>query len=95
MENLRIYQQWLCDNNNNIVHKTLAEWFEYFDIFPVMWKDYQMWYSNKTRRYMDIETRGGYGLLHNDFYKYAQTKFFVGNADLDSPKLRMSPEDKQ
>ena len=32
MKELKVYKQWLADENNNIAHKTLTEWAEYFGL---------------------------------------------------------------
>lgn len=83
---MKVYKEWLTDENNEIVCRTLAEWAEYFGLEKV---EETAW-SWKTRdgRFIDIEKRGGYGLLHSEFNEYADKVFFVGNADLDRMKIR-------
>lgn len=84
---MKVYKEWLADENNNIVYKTLAEWAEYFGLKMVESTEW-VW---KTRegKFIDIEVEGGYGLFHKDFGKYADRLFFVGNADLDRCKIRI------
>ena len=84
---MKVYKEWLVDENNNIVYKTLAEWAEYFGLHAVEGTTW-VW---KTRddKFIDVEVEGGYGLLHKDFEKYADKMFFVGNADLDRAKIRI------
>ena len=83
---MKVYKEWLADENNNIVYKTLAEWAEYFGLKAVegtawVWK-------TKDGKFIDIEVKGGYGLLHTEFSEYSNELFFVGNADLDRMKIR-------
>lgn len=85
-----IHGEWICDADNLIVKKPLSFWFEHFGIVPATWRDYEMWRSEKTGKYIDIERHGGYGLRHSEYENYKDKLFFVGNADLDSPKLRQS-----
>lgn len=84
---MKIYKEWLADENNRIAHKTLAEWAEYFGLKMVIGTDW-CW---KTRdgQFIDIQVEGGYGLNHMDFGKYANRKFHVRNADLDRKKIAL------
>ena len=86
--NFKVHGEWLCDDYNNIVKRPLSFWFEYYNLIPIEWNGYQMWRSLTTTKCMDIEKSGGYGLRHDEYFKYKERMFFVGNADLDNPKLR-------
>ena len=84
---MKVYREWLVDENNNIVYKTLVEWAEYFGLKMVNGTDW-CW-TTRSGKFIDIEVEGGYGLNHMDFGKYANRLFFVGNADLDRMKIRL------
>lgn len=84
---MKVYKQWLADDNNNIAYKTLAGWAEYFGLKMVEGSDWA--WMTRSGDFIDIEVEGGYGLLHKDFAKYADKEFFVGNADLDRMKIRI------
>lgn len=88
-----VHGEWLCDKDNNIIKKPLSFWMDYYGLEPTMWKTFQMWKSTVTGKYMDIERNGGYGLAHDQYEEYKDKLFFVGNADLDHPKLRQCPRD--
>lgn len=91
----KVYKEWLADEDNNIVKMTLAEWFEYFKIEPAFYEwacgwTTQSWKSSVKKErngFIEIERRGGYGLLHNEYEEYKDKLFFAGNADFDV-KLR-------
>lgn len=85
---MKVYKQWLADEDNKIVYKTLAEWAEYFGLKMVEGTQW-MWKTREGKR-IDIEKEGGYGLLHREFSEYADKLFFVGNADLDVHKIRIA-----
>lgn len=90
MKKFKVKNQWLVDEDNNIVKMTLREWVEYFGIAPV---EYQREYGifetyraeNKKERngYIDIYKYGGYGLRHSEFEGYMDKIFRTGNADFD------------
>lgn len=83
---MKIYKEWLADENNKIVYKTLAEWAEFFGLTPVEGSTWA--WKTRDGKFIDVERMGGYGVLHNEFEKYANELFFVGNADLDRMKIR-------
>ena len=86
---MKVYKQWLADENNNIIYRPLSFWIDYFEVKPLKYKDYKcFWKSEKTGKTMDIEKRNGYGLLWDELKDYENKLFFVGNADLNTPKLR-------
>jgi hypothetical protein len=86
-----VKNEWLVNENGEIVKMTLREWVEYFGITPYVSTDSNgnSWYTyraeNKTERngFIDIYTKGGYGLGHADFDKYMDKVFRTGNADFD------------
>lgn len=92
---MKVYKEWLVDDNNNIIKMPLREWFEYFKISPVLAtfdtiegisKTYELWQSGwkKERNgYIDIYKCGGYGLRHDEAEQYANELFYAGNADFD------------
>ena len=86
-----VHGEWLCDSENHIIKKPLSFWFNYYGVIPTEWRGYELWRSTKTGKYMDIEKNGGYGLRHDQYEEYKDKLFFVGNADLDTPKLRQCP----
>ena len=76
--------------------KTLREWIEELKIisikytFPNTGHAYDMYKSEvkKDRNgYIDIFTKGGYGLRHKDVKKYLDEIFFTQNADINDVKL--------
>lgn len=85
---MKVYKEWLADENNNIVYKTLTEWAEYFGLKMVAGSTWR--WATRSGKYIDIEKEGGYGLLHSEFPEYADKLFFVGNADLDTVKIRIA-----
>lgn len=85
---MKVYKQWLADENNNIVYKTLTEWAEYFGLKPVEGTTWR--WTTRSGKHIDVEKEGGYGLLHSEFTEYADKLFFVGNADLDTVKIRIA-----
>ena len=88
MEELRVRKQWLCDKEGNIAYKPLHEWFDYFGIKEGNGKC--SWMQNKKtgRLFIDIELANGNGMTHSQYEELKNKLFFVGNADLDRPKLR-------
>ena len=86
---MKVYREWLCDEENNIVFKPLSFWFEYFGVKPLEYKEYRcFWKAENTGKRIDIEKNGGYGLTWEEYEAYKDKLFFVGNADLENPKLR-------
>jgi hypothetical protein len=91
MKKFTVRNEWLVNENNEIVKMTLREWVEYFGITPTTWKDNmgREWQTykaaNKTERngFIDIYLRGGYGLKHCDFEAVMDRVFRSGNADFD------------
>lgn len=76
--------------------KTLREWFEILQITPVKYTfestgDTYETYRSKVKKerngFIDIYTKGGYGLLHREIEKYLDELFFVQNADINDAKL--------
>ena len=76
--------------------KTLREWIEELKITPVKYtfestgNTYDFYKSGikKDRNgYIDIYTKGGYGLSHKDIGKYIDEIFFIQNADIHDAKL--------
>lgn len=76
--------------------KTLREWIEELKITPIKHtfestgNTYDMYKSEvkKDRNgYIDIYTKGGYGLKHDDIEKYLDEIFFVQNVDINDVKL--------
>lgn len=89
MSKMKVYKEWLCDENNKIVCKPLSFWFEYYNIKPLEYKDWRcFWKNEKEGRTIDIEKLGGYGLTWDEYEAYKDKLFFVGNADLEQHKLR-------
>lgn len=88
MKEMHVYKEWICDEKNNIVYMSLSKWAAYYKLSPVKSGRLELWKSERTGKIMDIEKANGYGLLHKEFRQYADHLFFVGNADLDTPKLR-------
>ena len=88
MKQMHVYKEWLCDEQNNIVYMPLAKWAAYYKLNPFKSGKLELWKSELTGKIMSIEKANGYGLLHKEFREYADHLFFVGNADLDTPKLR-------
>ena len=85
---MKVYKQWLADDNNKIIFKTLAEWAEFYGLKMV---EGTTWcWKTRDGKFIDIERNGGYGLLHSEFGEYADKLFFVGNADLDRVKIRQA-----
>lgn len=86
-----VRNEWLVNENGEIVKMTLREWVEYFGIAPYasadsvgnVWETYKA--ENKAERngLIDIFKRGGYGLRHEEFDGYMEKVFRTGNADFD------------
>lgn len=92
---MKVYKQWLCDDDNKIVYKPLSFWAEYFGLKPMNGDEYRCYWEAeakdkevKFRCAVVIELKGGYGLTHKGYESYKDELFFVANADLDTPKLR-------
>lgn len=85
MTNFKIYKEWICNEENQIVYKPLRFWLEYFGATPVSE------YTCKTNKgkFIDVEVEGGYGMNWNEREDYLDKLFFVGNADLDRAKIRI------
>lgn len=91
MKKFKVKNEWLVDEDNNIVKMTLREWVEYFGISPYeskdadgnVWETYKA--ENKTERngFIDIYKCSGYGLRHSEFEGYMDKIFRTGNADFD------------
>jgi len=89
--NFKVHNEWLVDENGEIVKMTLREWIEYFKISPFVSADERgnSWYTykaeNKKERngFIDIFKRGGYGLRHEEVESYMDRVFRTGNADFD------------
>jgi hypothetical protein len=88
MKEMHVYKEWLCDEHNNIVYMPLSKWAAYYKLNPYKSGKIELWKSELTGKIMSIEKADGYGLLHKEFREYVDHLFFVGNADLDTPKLR-------
>lgn len=84
---MKVYKQWLADENNEIVYKTLTEWAEYFGLKEIEGTN-GLW-ETKNGMVIDIIGRYGRGIAHDHFDEYADDLFFVGNADLDSYTIRI------
>lgn len=83
-----VRKQWLYNKEENaIASEALGYWFSFFDIEAV---DSFVWFSHKMNKFIDIEIEGGYGLGAPKLTEYWYKDFFVGNADLDRWKLRLS-----
>ena len=76
--------------------KTLRDWIEELKISPVKYtfsstgETYDTYKSEvkKDRNgYIDIYTKGGYGLRHKDIEKYLDELFFTQNMDINDVKL--------
>lgn len=85
---MKIYKQWLADDDNNILFKPLSFWFEYFGIVPGYSIDGYQYWKTKAGKRIDIELCGGYGLKQSEYESKKNNLFFVGNADLDVWKVR-------
>lgn len=91
MKEFKVRNEWLVDENNEIVKMTLREWIEYFKIKPCIYttQDGTKWqtYRSETKKersgFIDIYRRGGYGLKHNEYESYMDKIFRSGNADFD------------
>lgn len=91
MKEFKVRNEWLVNENNEIVKMTLREWIEYFKIEPFVYKDdfNRNWqtYKSATKKerngFIDIYKCGGYGLLHSEFENYLDKVFRTGNADID------------
>ena len=93
---MKIYKDWLADENNNIVKMPLKDWFEYFGItpetytYPETGNTYELWKAaNKKERngFIDIQKNGGYGLRHGEAEEYMTKIFYAVNADIRDVKL--------
>ena len=76
--------------------KTLLEWIEELKIIPVKYTfsstghtydTYKSEVKKDRNGYIDIFTKGGYGLRHKDIEKYLDEIFFTQNADINDVKL--------
>lgn len=76
--------------------KTLREWIEELKITPVKYtfestgNTYDLYKSDvkKGRNgYIDIFSKGGYGIAHKDIEKYLDELFYTQNADINDVKL--------
>ena len=76
--------------------KTLREWIEDLKITPVKYtfdstghtmETYKSEVKKDRNGYIDIYTKGGYGLQHNEIEKYLDEIFFTQNADINDVKL--------
>lgn len=86
-----VRNEWLVNENNEIVKMTLREWVEYFKISPYVhtlengtkWETYKAENKKERNGFIDIYTKGGYGLKHTDFEAAMDRVFRTGNADFD------------
>ena len=53
MTTFKIYQEWLCDSENNIVYKPLSFWLDYFGINPI--EGYNNYFKTSDGKFIDIE----------------------------------------
>ena len=76
--------------------KTLRDWIEELKIIPVKYTfpdtgntydTYKSEVKKDRNGYIDIYTKGGYGLRHKDIEKYLNEIFFTQNADINDVKL--------
>ena len=83
--------------------KTLREWMKELKISPVQYtfsstgNTYDMYKSEvkKSRNgYIDIYTKGGYGLEHKDIEKYIDEIFYTQNADINNVTLMQKTHTK-
>lgn len=77
--------------------KTLREWIEILKISPVKYTfeltgntydTYKSEIKKERNGFIDIFTKGGYGLRHDEIEKYLDETFFVQNADINDAKLQ-------
>ena len=97
MEKYRVRGEWLVDDNDDIVYKSLRYWFQYYNLVPI-WcngehgeRVFCGWYSLRFNCRVAVWGAGGYGVTKRDFEDgvYIGKLFFVGNADLDTPAIRL------
>jgi len=93
---MRIRKEWLCDDNGDIVYKPLSFWAEYFGLKPFehdpnecFWKAEANDKEVRFRYAVLVEIGGGYVMAHDEYDKYKDELFFVANADIGWPKLRL------
>lgn len=76
--------------------KTLREWIEDLKITPVKYTfestgntidTYKSEVKKDRNGYIDIYTKAGYGLRHEDIEKHLDKIFFIQNADINNIKL--------
>lgn len=76
--------------------KTLREWVNVLKITPVKYTfestgntydTYKSEVKKDRNGYIDIYTKGGYGLSHDKIESYLDKEFFVQNADIHDAKL--------
>ena len=76
---MKIRNQWIVDNNGDVLYMTLREWIEQLELTPAY--DYLL-KTNMKGKAATVYV-GGYGIKWEDFSKYMDEVFFVNNADLD------------
>ena len=88
----KVSKEWLVNaDDNKTAVRPLSFWFEYFGIAPIDGTSWAWSTARNTRcGFIDIEVGGGYGMLHSQYEEHKDDLFFVGNADLARPKLRLN-----
>lgn len=88
---MKVYKQWLADEDNNIMFMTLREWFDKLQIVVELEK--ACFFSLKLNKRFDIERACGYFFSVTDIELYSAEQmnkvYYVGNADLSSSKLNV------
>lgn len=83
---MKVYKEWLVDENNKIIHMTLEDWSKHLGL-RIMEGTNRLWITDNGR-IVTIERKGGYGLRHDEFKSFAHKIFFADNADLEVLNLR-------
>ena len=86
-EYFRVKGECLYEMNNEIAKRPLSFWMEYFNVKPKNNINTWCWIADTQSGFINIEKAGGYGLLHSEYIEHKEDLYYVGNADLNRPKL--------
>ena len=96
MDKFSVRGEWLVDDANSIVYRSLRYWLQYYEAVP-MWCDGEPgtkvfcgWHSKRFNCRVAVWGFGGRGITKEDYESgmYNEYVFYVGNADLDVPSIK-------
>lgn len=84
---MKVYKQWLSDEENNILHMTVGEWFHELMLSEYTGSDDgYMLYSARCSKPVELEING-YGIPFYRWLEYKDVMCHVRNADLTTMKI--------